>query len=171
MTYRHLGNDIIMLIFKEGNKPFDPLCIKSHFNHIFAVVQVNEKHNGRGTLNNTCKLTNVLATSYKLSIANRTAVLPYGPWIPSPPVFSREEFREFLLTKLVNAERAAMHSPDFKGKMLRTAKEMLTDIAKEFGPKGKKKKHSISISTDVLGKSLGSGSCMLSTSSICLKYI
>ncbi len=40
---RHLGNDIVMLIFKEGDQPFDPMCIKSHFNHIFVIVQVNKK--------------------------------------------------------------------------------------------------------------------------------
>ena len=29
---RHLGNDVILLIFKEGKTPFNPLWIKSHFN-------------------------------------------------------------------------------------------------------------------------------------------
>jgi hypothetical protein len=40
---RHLGNDVVVIIFKEGPGAFDPLCIKSHFNHVFIVVQVDRK--------------------------------------------------------------------------------------------------------------------------------
>ena len=44
---RHLGNDIVVIIFVDGKDPesayqscltFDPSCMKSHFNHIFALV-------------------------------------------------------------------------------------------------------------------------------------
>jgi hypothetical protein len=36
---RHLGNDVIVIIYKEGSQIFDPTCIHSEFNHIFFVVQ------------------------------------------------------------------------------------------------------------------------------------
>jgi hypothetical protein len=36
---RHLGNDIVVLIFKEGNTPYLPDTIASDFNHVVAVVQ------------------------------------------------------------------------------------------------------------------------------------
>lgn len=36
---RHLGNDVVVLVFKEGNEPFSPTIIRSHFNSIFLVVQ------------------------------------------------------------------------------------------------------------------------------------
>jgi hypothetical protein len=36
---RHLGNDVVVIIFKEGNQKFDPLVLTSHFNHVFIVVQ------------------------------------------------------------------------------------------------------------------------------------
>jgi hypothetical protein len=36
---RHLGNDIVVLIFKEGNTPYIPDTIASDFNHVVAVVQ------------------------------------------------------------------------------------------------------------------------------------
>ena len=36
---RHLGNDVVLIIFKEGNTPFSPKIIRSHFNCIFLVVQ------------------------------------------------------------------------------------------------------------------------------------
>lgn len=30
---RHLGNDVVMLVFREGdNEPFSPKCIRSQFN-------------------------------------------------------------------------------------------------------------------------------------------
>ena len=40
---RHLGNDVVVLVYKEGSTPFNPTCIHSMFNHIFVIVQkVNE---------------------------------------------------------------------------------------------------------------------------------
>jgi len=36
---RHLGNDIVVLIFKEGNTSYVPNTIASDFNHVVAVVQ------------------------------------------------------------------------------------------------------------------------------------
>src|SRR3990167_6954481 len=35
---RHLGNDVLIVVFKEGNHKFDPSCIHSDFNHIFVVI-------------------------------------------------------------------------------------------------------------------------------------
>lgn len=29
---RHFGNDIVVIIFKEGDEPFDPVAIRSQFN-------------------------------------------------------------------------------------------------------------------------------------------
>jgi len=51
------------------------------------------------------------------------------------------EFREFLLTKLINSERAAMYGPDFKAKMIRTQKQLLEDMSKEYIEKEKDRKH------------------------------
>ena len=31
---RHIGNDIVVIIFDEGDYPFDPACILSEFNRI-----------------------------------------------------------------------------------------------------------------------------------------
>lgn len=40
---RHLGNDILMIVFKEGNgPPFSPNTITSEFNHVFAVITPTE---------------------------------------------------------------------------------------------------------------------------------
>lgn len=38
---RHLGNDVCMIVFREEGcpEPFRPEAIRSHFNHVFAVVE------------------------------------------------------------------------------------------------------------------------------------
>lgn len=36
---RHLGNDVLVIVFKDSDsKPFDPTCVRSEFNHIFVVI-------------------------------------------------------------------------------------------------------------------------------------
>jgi len=42
---RHLGNDVVVIIFKECDEPFNPAWIRSEFNHIFCVVQKVKKKN------------------------------------------------------------------------------------------------------------------------------
>ena len=39
---RHIGNDIVAIIFQEEPTPFSPDMIASHFLHAFIVVQVIE---------------------------------------------------------------------------------------------------------------------------------
>lgn len=36
---RHIGNDIVAIVFQEENTPFHPSMIKSSFLHVFLVVQ------------------------------------------------------------------------------------------------------------------------------------
>jgi hypothetical protein len=40
---------------------------------------------------------------------------------------------------VINSERAAMLSPDFKGKMIRTNKQLLAEITKTFIPRAKER--------------------------------
>jgi len=115
---RHIGNDVVVVLFKEGNLPFDPRRITSHFNHNFIVVQVNEKAKDGTT------------ASYRIGVANKPNVAPYSPYIPFPPVLTKREFREFLLTKLINAERSSMNGGEFKANILRTRKFVLAELIK-----------------------------------------
>jgi len=78
-------------------------------------------------------------TFYEVSFISKPAVSPFGPYIPFPPVFRKgPEFRKFLLTKLINGERAAMHTPLFHNR-IRTRKELLIDITEKCGLLSKKK--------------------------------
>eukprot|EP01117_Protostelium_nocturnum_P015431 TRINITY_DN5987_c0_g2_i1.p1 TRINITY_DN5987_c0_g2~~TRINITY_DN5987_c0_g2_i1.p1 ORF type:complete len:779 (-),score=261.64 TRINITY_DN5987_c0_g2_i1:40-2376(-) len=124
---RHLGNDVVQIMFKEGNTPFDPLTLRTHYNHVFIVVQVAKKEKGK--------------TFYKIAIANKTGVPPYGPYLKYPPVYEKnDEFRDLLITKFLNAERASMYATDFKTKIIRTNKTLLEEISKEFIAKNKEAK-------------------------------
>jgi RAP1 GTPase activating protein 1 len=117
---RHLGNDVVMIIFREADvtEPFDPAKVKSHFNHIFCVVQPV------GTPENR---------SYMIAFSSKLGVQPYSPLLPAGGVYQRNDaLREFLLTKLINSERAAMYAPDFKGKGINTRRAVLRDIVNKY---------------------------------------
>ena len=42
---RHIGNDIVTVIFQApGSEPFTPQVMRSHFQHIFIIVRVENPH-------------------------------------------------------------------------------------------------------------------------------
>ncbi|TNN48237.1 Rap1 GTPase-activating protein 2 [Liparis tanakae] len=97
---RHIGNDIVALVFQEEATPFVPDMIASNFLHAFILVQVEQP----------CSA----CTAYKVAVTAREDVPPFGPALTNPSVFKKgPEFREFLLTKLINAERACYKSERF----------------------------------------------------------
>uniref|UniRef100_A0A914R9F7 Rap-GAP domain-containing protein n=1 Tax=Parascaris equorum TaxID=6256 RepID=A0A914R9F7_PAREQ len=87
-------------IFAEENTPFSPDMIASNFLHAFIVVQPI----GAGTDK----------VRYRVSVSARDDVPFFGPTLPAPSIFRKgQEFRNFLLTKLINAENAAYKSEKF----------------------------------------------------------
>ncbi|XP_043260824.1 rap1 GTPase-activating protein 1 isoform X1 [Colletes gigas] len=116
---RHIGNDIVAIIFQEEPTPFSPDMIASHFLHAFIVVQVVDPCTPN--------------TRYKVSITARNDVPWFGPALPAPAVFMRGvEFKEFLLTKLVNAENAAYKAEKFSKLELRTRSALLESLTEEL---------------------------------------
>ncbi|KAF5900074.1 signal-induced proliferation-associated 1-like protein 1 isoform X1, partial [Clarias magur] len=114
---RHIGNDIVTIVFQEpGAKAFSPKNIRSHFQHVFVVVQV---HNPCSE--NTC---------YSVAVARSRDVPAFGPPIPKDVKFPKSSvFRDFLLTKVINAENAAHKSDKFRAMATRTRHEYLRDLA------------------------------------------
>jgi len=124
---RYIGNDVVVIIFKEGpNDKFDAKDIRSQFNHIFAVVEKVKTPSG---------------PAYRIEIAQKQGVLPYPPFLPDPPIFPiNAETRAFFLTKLINAERSAiLHVPIFKANMANTREALIADVIKSFTVKKVKK--------------------------------
>jgi len=123
---RHLGNDIVVIIFKEATATFNPTMLRSEFNHIFVIISEVDK-----TITGNSKV------HYKVEITCKDGVPPFGPPIRYPAIFERTpEFREYLLTKLINGERAALHGcPSFKNKNVAARRLQLENLEKEFGKK------------------------------------
>ncbi|XP_065588170.1 rap1 GTPase-activating protein 2 isoform X3 [Cyrtonyx montezumae] len=116
---RHIGNDIVAIIFQEENTPFVPDMIASNFLHAYIVVQVDSP--------------DADTTSYRVSVTAREDVPSFGPPLPSPPVFQKSpEFREFLLTKLINAENACCKSDKFAKLEDRTRAALLDNLHDEL---------------------------------------
>lgn len=131
---RHLGNDVVIIVFQDPHvtEPFDPRTIKSQFNHVFFVVQ---------------PVLGSKPTQYRVGIVHRQGVLPYGPVLPAGPLQKGEYFKELMLAKLINAERAAMYAPDFKGKALRTREAMLRDTIERYPDEKAARKGSVVVRT------------------------
>ncbi|XP_051537702.1 rap1 GTPase-activating protein 2-like isoform X7 [Myxocyprinus asiaticus] len=116
---RHIGNDIVAVVFQEEATPFVPNMIASNFLHAYILVQVENP----GTDN----------TTYKVSVTAREDVSQFGPPLPNPPIFKKgPEFREFLLTKLINAELACYRSNRFAKLEERTRTELLDNLHNEL---------------------------------------
>nr|XP_020442757.1 rap1 GTPase-activating protein 2 isoform X7 [Monopterus albus] len=116
---RHIGNDIVAAVFQEEPTPFVPDMIASNFLHAYVLVQAE----------NPC----TEHTTYKVSITAREDVPPFGPPLPNPAVFKKgPEFRDFLLTKLINAENACYKSDKFAKLEGRTRAALLDNLHDEL---------------------------------------
>ncbi|XP_054470417.1 signal-induced proliferation-associated 1-like protein 3 isoform X2 [Anoplopoma fimbria] len=117
---RHIGNDIVTIIFQEpGALPFTPQNIRSHFQHVFVIIRVH----------NPCSE----GTCYSVAVTRMKDVPPFGPPIPSGVTFrDPETFRNFLLAKVINAETAAHKSEKFHTMATRTRQEYLRDLAENY---------------------------------------
>uniref|UniRef100_A0A8C9K288 Signal induced proliferation associated 1 like 3 n=1 Tax=Panthera tigris altaica TaxID=74533 RepID=A0A8C9K288_PANTA len=114
---RHIGNDIVTIIFQEpGALPFTPKNIRSHFQHVFIIVRA---HNP--CTDNVC---------YSMAVTRSKDAPAFGPPIPSGTTFRKSDvFRDFLLAKVINAENAAHKSDKFHTMATRTRQEYLKDLA------------------------------------------
>ncbi|XP_067367762.1 rap1 GTPase-activating protein 2 isoform X1 [Channa argus] len=124
---RHIGNDIVALVYQEGKTPFLSDVIKSHFLHCFLVVRRIQRAEDTG------------AAAYQVSVTAREDVPCFGPVLPDPPVFkdvgTNSEcslLREFLLTKLINAEISCYKAERFSKLELRTRSSLLESLQAEL---------------------------------------
>uniref|UniRef100_A0A8C5FST8 RAP1 GTPase activating protein b n=1 Tax=Gadus morhua TaxID=8049 RepID=A0A8C5FST8_GADMO len=116
---RHIGNDIVAVVFQEENTPFVPDMIASNFLHAYVVVQVE----------NACSQD----VTYKVSVTARDDVPFFGPALPDPAIFKKgPEFHEFLFTKLINAEYACYKAEKFAKLEERTRSALLETLYEEL---------------------------------------
>ncbi|XP_076010960.1 rap1 GTPase-activating protein 2 [Genypterus blacodes] len=149
---RHIGNDIVALIYQEGHTPFLCDAIKSHFLHCFLVVrriQKAEEETGGAV--------------YQVSVTAREDVPPFGPALPDPSIFTDASLlREFLLAKLINAEISCYKAEQFSRLELRTRSSLLESLQTELSTRsqcmmGDPALSAMTSSDGVRGVSEGSG--------------
>ncbi|KAL9550474.1 hypothetical protein MBANPS3_004718 [Mucor bainieri] len=96
---KHIGNDIVCIIFLEGSQTFNPKAIRSQFLHVYIIVRP-EVVNG--------------SKCWRIEVLTKSNVGEFGPTIPSPPLlYDDDTLKEFLTLKLINAENAALKSDKF----------------------------------------------------------
>ncbi|XP_045522430.1 rap1 GTPase-activating protein 1 isoform X1 [Pieris brassicae] len=118
---RHVGNDIVAIVFQERSTPFTPDMIASHFLHAFIVVTPIEVEG---------------ETRYKVGVTARGDVPFFGPTLPQPSIFRKgREFKDFLLTKLINAENACYKAKKFAELEQRTRMSLLQSLAEKLRDK------------------------------------
>ncbi|OBZ86749.1 Signal-induced proliferation-associated 1-like protein 1 [Choanephora cucurbitarum] len=116
---RHIGNDIVCLVFVEGNQPFNPTAIKSQFLHVFIIVH-------KEILKNKTHV-------WRVEVVSIEDVPTFGPPLPSQSAvfFDKKELEGFLVAKLVNAEYAAFKSPKFAIPMNRAREGILSNLVEK----------------------------------------
>lgn len=117
---RHIGNDIVCVAFIESDDMlFWPGCIKSYFLHTFIAVRTSPKPLKEGE-----------RRKYSVSCVCRNEVQhAFKPYLVERDEFFKSNcFREWLLVKIVNGERASYSAPKFARMQDRTRSQLLEDI-------------------------------------------
>uniref|UniRef100_A0A3Q4I216 Signal-induced proliferation-associated 1 like 2 n=1 Tax=Neolamprologus brichardi TaxID=32507 RepID=A0A3Q4I216_NEOBR len=108
-----------VLYQRPGSLRFLPQNICSHSQHVFIIVRVH-----RPCSQHTC---------YSIAVSRRRDIPFFGPLIPPGWMFSASpEFRNFLLTKIINAENAAHRSETFVTIRARHRQEHLKELVESF---------------------------------------
>ncbi|XP_059617867.1 signal-induced proliferation-associated 1-like protein 2 isoform X2 [Phlebotomus argentipes] len=117
---RHIGNDIVTIVFQEhGALPFTPKHIRSQFQHVFIIVQAV----------NPCTDN----THYRVAVSRSKQVPVFGPPLRPGALYPKgKTFVDFLLAKVINAENAAHRSEKFVTMATRTRQEYLKDIISNY---------------------------------------
>ncbi|GAB0093514.1 signal-induced proliferation-associated 1-like protein 1 [Sergentomyia squamirostris] len=117
---RHIGNDIVTIVFQEqGALPFTPKNIRSQFQHVFIIVQAV----------NPCTDN----THYRVAVSRSKQVPVFGPPLRPGALYPKgKSFVDFILAKVINAENAAHRSEKFVTMATRTRQEYLKDIISNY---------------------------------------
>ena len=96
---RHIGNDIVTIVFQENETAFNPECIASQFLHVYFVIT---------PLDND-------GNEFKVSIIHRDSVPSFGPITNHSKTYNCDQiFKQWLLAKLINAEMASCRTITFQ---------------------------------------------------------
>jgi len=127
---RHIGNDIVTIVFQEeGALPFTPKTIRSQFQHVFIIVKaLNPPLLPDGSYDFASP------RHYAVAVSRSKEMPPFGPPIPESGIFVKSpQFKNFLLAKIINAENAAhKYCEKFRTMGQRTRLGLLTDLTQDY---------------------------------------
>lgn len=121
---RHIGNNIVTVVFLvKGAEPFDVGVFLSKFQHIFILVRdVSPDHS---------------SPRYEVATVRKGDVPAFGPALPVDGIFDATDittgvFKEFLLTKIINAENAGYRSIGMTRLSQRTRTALLEELTSAY---------------------------------------
>eukprot|EP01111_Echinosteliopsis_oligospora_P001485 TRINITY_DN12239_c0_g1_i1.p1 TRINITY_DN12239_c0_g1~~TRINITY_DN12239_c0_g1_i1.p1 ORF type:complete len:423 (-),score=78.42 TRINITY_DN12239_c0_g1_i1:184-1311(-) len=118
---RHIGNDIVVIVFIDADTPYRPTTISSRQVHVVLVVKAVTLDSDPGQ------------RYYRLAVVSKDGVPDFGPALPVNGLYKKdEEFKNFFYAKLLNAEKASYAAPILGHKLTRTRNALLKDVADSF---------------------------------------
>lgn len=114
---RHVGNDVLCVVFTDQPETsFSPLWIKSQFLYAYILVQVLPASTDH-------------RMKFKVSVICRQEVPWFGPRLSHDGTFNEGDvFREWLLKKIINGDRACYKAPKFASVQQRTRSQIMQCI-------------------------------------------
>jgi len=118
---RHIGNDLVVIVFLDKNAEWKPSYLTSRQIHVVVVIQQVELRKDPDE------------TYYQVGIIAKDGVPNFGPPIDKNTLFKKSDvLREFLFAKLCNAERASYSSSLLARKFEHARQSLLEDIVSQF---------------------------------------
>jgi len=118
---RHIGNDIVVIVFIDGDTLYRPTTISSRQVHVVLVVKAVTLPDDPGQ------------RYYRLAVVSKDGVPEFGPPLTANGLYKKDEvFKNFFYAKLLNAEKASYAAPILGNKLTRTRTALLKDVADTF---------------------------------------
>lgn len=124
---RVIGNDVVNIVFQEGDTPFIADCLPGAVSHVFIVVRpvtVTSSVPGAPPVK-----------AYRIGCCSRLCVPEFPPALSTHVITDLSLFRDVLLTKVLNGHIAAQHSPGLSMMYTRPRSVLLSEVVCQFAPK------------------------------------
>ncbi|KAJ5068599.1 rap gtpase-activating protein [Anaeramoeba ignava] len=116
---RHIGNDIVVILFLDGKDLFNPETFISKQNHVLIAVR-------------PLKNLNLKERNYIIQTARKESVPEFEPYFPDPPIIPKRDLRDYLLAKACFGERTTTNSGVFKDRFKNYVESTLKSLYEKY---------------------------------------